>query len=384
MGRLGVYYLRQHEAGNTDVINAVAAEEANLLHARQLARMHGWWSAVVNVMSSLQPFYDQTGRRAEWARLVEEIVPDLVDPATNGPLPGREEEWGLVNDYRVGLARQARRWAEAERLQRVKVEWSRSRTVPTLAAPLDSLDSAQRATIRTLSVDTENLGHILREQGKPECVAAYEEAIPLCQRIGDRREEAILAFNLGHAYMRLPAIRDLAQAERWYRRSLELHDERDRLGRGKCHNQLGAVAYERFLEARAANKPEEELLHHLNIAAQFYQQALDLLPPNAVDDLAVVHNALGVIYKNAGDLDRALSHYRESIRYKQAAGNVYAAAGTRFNVAATLANEGLLADAREYARAALRNYQTYGDRAVAEMQKTQGLIDRIEQAMGQA
>ena len=83
------------------------------------------------------------------------------------------------------------------------------------------------------------LGQIQREQGQAGCVEAYQEAVDLSQRIGDRPGEAIVAFNLGHAYTDIPALRDLAQAERWYRRSLELRDERDRLGRGKCLSQLG-------------------------------------------------------------------------------------------------------------------------------------------------
>ena len=140
------------------------------------------------------------------------------------------------------------------------------------------------------------------------------------------------------------------------------------------------MAYERFQEAREANQPEEGL-RHLNAAWQFYQQALDLLPPNAVDDLAVAHNALGIIWVEAGDLDRALPHYREAIRYREMQGNLYDAARTRFNVAIGLADAGRLADAREYAHAALRNFETYGDRAADMIQKTQQLIARIEQAL---
>jgi len=384
MGELGSYYHNQYGAGNRDVIALLTAEEANLLHARQLARANGWWRSVISTMQGLRHLYGHTGRRAEWSRLVQEIVPDFVAPTSDGPLPGREEQWGLVTEYRVRLAREARQWAEAERLQRVRVEWERRRAASALAAPPQALDGAQRNAIRTLAVSLEQLGHVQREQGKAECVAAYEEAIPLYQRIGDQAAEAVAAFNLGHAYMQLPAIRDLAQAERWYRRSLELRAERDRLGRGKCHNQLGAVARERFLEARAANRPEEELLRHLNAAVGFYQQALKLLPPNAVDDLAVAHNQLGNIHDDTGDLDRALPHYRESIRYEEMQGNLYGAAQTRFNVALALRDAGRLTDAREYAAAALRNYQTYGDRAAAEMQQMQGLIDWIERAMGQA
>jgi tetratricopeptide (TPR) repeat protein len=100
-----------------------------------------------------------------------------------------------------------------------------------------------------------------------------------------------------------------------------------------------------------------------------------------VDDLAVAHNALGNIYGDAGDLDRALPHYREAIRHQEAAGALYNAASTRFNVAVTLAQAGRLAEAREYAYAALRNFQTYGDRAADEIQETQELIAQIEQAM---
>jgi tetratricopeptide (TPR) repeat protein len=52
----------------------------------------------------------------------------------------------------------------------------------------------------------------------------------------------------------------------------------------------------------------------------------------AVDGLAVAHNALGAIYGDTGDLDRALSHFREAIRYFETAGNIYHAARARFNV----------------------------------------------------
>jgi tetratricopeptide (TPR) repeat protein len=381
VGELGTHYSIEYERGNREVIALLSAEEANLLHARQIARKHGWWDALISTMQGLRALYGHTGRRAEWARLVEEIVPDFVDPDTDGPRPGREEQWSLVTDYRVRLAREARHWAEAERLQRARVEWERQRATSALAAPPAQLDEAGHNDIRTLAVSLEMLAIILRDQGKAECVTPSKEAISLYQRIGDRATEAISAFNLGHAYMELPALRDLAQAERWYRRSLELTDERDQKGRAGCLAQLGLVARERFKEARSAKRPEGEQLRHLNDALRFCHQALDLLPPNAVNDLAAIHNTLGVIYRHAGDLDRTLAHYRESIRYQEMQGNLYGAAVTRFNVALTLTRAGRLADAREYATAALRNYQTYGDRAAEEIQRTQGLIADIEGAM---
>jgi hypothetical protein len=168
MGVLGNYYHRQYNEGNRDVITPLHAEEANLLHARDLALRHGWWIRVISAMQGLHMLYNYSGRRAEWARLVEEVVPYFVDPATDGALPGRDEEWSLVTEYRVLLARQARGWDEAEQLQRVRVDWDRRRAAPALAAPPETLDDAGRNAVRSLAVSLSTLGDILREQGKVE------------------------------------------------------------------------------------------------------------------------------------------------------------------------------------------------------------------------
>ncbi len=382
MGELGNYYWGQYEGGNREVIGALRAEEGNLLHARRLARQHGWWDALIRTMQGLRQLYVHTGRRGEWARLVREITPEFVEAATEGPLPGREAQWSLVTEYRVGLAREQREWGTAERLQRVCVAWDRQAAAAALGEAAAGLDGAGRNAIRTLAASLHELGQIQREQNKAACVAAYEEAADLLQRIGDGAAEAIAAFNLGHAYMQLPALRDLDAAERWYRRSLELRAGGDRVGRGKCLITLGNVAYERFNDGQAAGQAAAELLGHLNAALGHYQQALALLPPDAVGDLAVTHNQLGNIYADAGDLERALAHYNESIRYKEQAGNFYLAATTRFNVALALAQNGRLADARLYAQAAQRDFQRYPPASVAaDVQDTERLLAAIEQAL---
>lgn len=380
MGDLGDHYNRQYYEGNHNVIAVLIAEEANLLHARQMACIHGWWNPVTSTMQGVRPLYNHTGRRTEWARLVDEIVPDFVDSATDGPLPGGEDAWSLVTEYRVRLAREARRWAEAERLQCALVDWDRQRAAADLAVLPKSLDGAQRDAIHNLAVSLNLLGEILREQGKFGCVTAYKEAIHLCRRIGDKCEEAVCAFNIGSAYKDIPTPCDLAQAERWYRRSLELRDEHDRLGQAQCLSSLGLVALVRFREARAAKQPEEELFQHFNAASQFYLQALNMLPSDAVNDLAITHNQVGNIYSGAGDLDRALPHYRESIRYKESAGDFYGAAITRRNAAAALFMAGRFADALEYAKTALCNFETYGEGAAKMIQGTRELIVQIEQA----
>jgi tetratricopeptide (TPR) repeat protein len=378
---LSNYFHGQYEQGRRGAVEVLAAEEANLLQARRLARTHGWWAQVIAAMQGLRTLYEHTGRNLEWARLVEELVPDLVDPATDGPRPGREEQWGLVNDYRVRLALQQRDYATAERLQRTRLARDRERAATALASPSAELDDDQRALLSTLAVGLHELGEILREQQQPACVEAYTEVLQLARRIGDRLHEAIAAYNLGHAYKDLPELRDLDKAARWYQYSLDHQDEADQLGRARCVAELGYVHWERFREARAAGRPQAELLAHLEAATDAYQQALDLLPADAVGDLAVAHNQLGNIYADGGQLDLALRHWQETIRYDEVAGNRYGAALTRSNVALALANQGRFGDGLLWAQAALRDFQTYGDRAAANIAQSQRLIAAIEQAL---
>jgi tetratricopeptide (TPR) repeat protein len=113
----------------------------------------------------------------------------------------------------------------------------------------------------------------------------------------------------------------------------------------------------------------------------FFQQALDLLPPNAVGDLARTHEALGTVYFEAADIDRAFQHFREAIRYCELQGDLYATARTRRNVAKALVRVLRLADAREYLLAALRDFETFGDRAAQEIEVTKEMIAGIEKRM---
>ena len=384
MGALGNYYHDQYEDGNRDVIAMLRAEEANLLHARRLALRHGWWLAILKAMQGLRQLYAHTGRRAEWRTLVEEIVPSFVDPTSDGPLPAREAQWAMVTEYRVHLLQEERQWAVAAKLQGLRVDYARQQAALLLALPPEQLDARQRNTLRSLAAALHQLGEIQREEGVAACVGSYQEGYDLALRIGDHAVAASCAFNLGRVYTEVPALRDLAQAEQWYRHSLELMPESDRLGMGKALAQLGYVAWERFKEAQQAKQPEALLLEHLDSALRAYQEALGMLPPDEVQTRASIHNMLGLIYMNymnAGQTEQAVAHYRESIRYEEQQGNLYGAANTRYNVAIAYMQAGRLADALLFAQAALRNFVQFGPAAAADVADAQGLIARIEGMM---
>jgi tetratricopeptide (TPR) repeat protein len=154
----------------------------------------------------------------------------------------------------------------------------------------------------------------------------------------------------------------------------------DNLKRGKSLISLGNLALARFREARAAERPADELARHVTDAVEAYEQGLALLPEHAVTDRGIAHNQLGLLFRNIGDTDRALDHYRQSIRDYEQAGNTFHAGQTRRNVALALGQAGRLADARSYAMAALANFESFGDRAADDIRKTQRLIEAIDQA----
>jgi tetratricopeptide (TPR) repeat protein len=231
--------------------------------------------------------------------------------------------------------------------------------------------------VRTLAISISGLAQIQRKQGLAECVGNYEEGLHLAERIGDFAQAAISAYNLSLAYKDLSSIRNLDQAEHWCQRSMGLHDPQDLLGRGKCVIILGRIAYERFNEARTS----KTAVGYINQALSHYNHALDLLPEDAVDDLAVVHNALGAIYGETENIDKSLEHFRKCIQYRESGGNFYGAGISRFNVAQTMLQAGRLADALEYARAALASFRHFGDRAATHVADAQQLIVQIERAM---
>ncbi len=207
-------------------------------------------SAIISTMQGLRQLYDHTGRRAEWKRLVEEIVPDFVG-ADDLPLSGREEQWSIVTQHRVMLAQESRNWAEAERLQRVRVEWNRSRSASLLARPAESLSAGEKNTLRTLAVSLNSTWtNIQREMGKPDCVKAYQEAIDIINVLVIKLPKPLLPSTSDTPTKTCPPCGIWTKPSAGIVAVWNCAQKDDRVERGKCYNQLGNVAYERFNDAK--------------------------------------------------------------------------------------------------------------------------------------
>jgi tetratricopeptide (TPR) repeat protein len=356
VGEFGEFCLHVYQNEGPDIIEALAIEEPNLLHAKELAKSHEWWNDVIKAMQGLFVLYDHKGRWAEFERLVNGLVPCFVDQETEGPLPGRESEWRNFTSYRVRLMQEARNWEEAAKLQLVAVDWERKPAAPYLQSDPVTLDGEGRSAIRSLAVSLNELGLTERECGKPECFTRFEEAIDLFARIKDNATEALAYLNAGVTHLTMQQFYDLDKAEKCLRRGYELTPETHQLQRSKCLSELGFISLERFKQAVAAKQPDSEALAYLNDARSRYELALSLTPPDALTSICVKHSALGEIYATSGFIDQSMNHYSEAIRICEDLPDSLGAGKMRLGASRALFGAGRLLEARDYAQAALDNF----------------------------
>lgn len=388
MSVLSSHYVLQYTNGDRGVVIMLVPEEDNLLHASKLARTLKWWNRVISLIQGLFVLYEYQGRRLEWSRLLNDILPDFVDPATDKPLPGIGEEWSLVTHYRIQLAKQAHDLTLAKRLQRLRLEWDRERAASALAMPPEALDDAQRQTILTLANSLHQMANLRRELRQPECKSMYEEVIKLFESVGAHRGAFTAAFNLGNTYKDVPELRDLEQAEHWYKKCEALLDPSDKITRANVTGQQALLAYQRATEAldKGVEDPAAALtsgqaevyIKHISEALRLARLALLLTPPDAVNELAAGNEILGIIYQVLLDHQSALECFSEAILHREKQNDFYSAAAARCRVANILMWQGRFKEARDFAEAALSDYERYGDQAAAEILATRALIERTK------
>jgi tetratricopeptide (TPR) repeat protein len=377
LGELGTTWNRVYSDGGYNAIRSLQLQEENLLRAHHLAREMALHEGVTGTMLGLFVLYDHTGRRAEWQRLVEETATDFIDPANDGPRPGCDVAWEVLNGYRVLLAEEERDWEKARRLQELGIAQSRREAEVALATPTVVRNDRQKLLVHNLAIALQELGEILRQCDGPECIESYEEAFRLLIENDETPSAATCALAIGNAYRDASTLFDLDAAVHWYEESLRLRPEYDRLGRARSLGSLAYVLAYRFRTAVLEDKSDAEKTLLFRASEQGYERALAILPKDATDDLRVTYSHLGNLYGLAGDMTRALRCYGESLRHAEEAGSFYWAAVTRYNLGLDLIRSGREQDALEFAQASLRDFERYGESAEKAARDARALIDQI-------
>lgn len=370
----GNHFATAMNNGQRQALGPLRLLEGELRHALTLALQRGLANLALRALQGLRQVYQADGRWRAWRRLVEEARPLVADDAFH-PLPGREDEWSSWIDYASELAEVDRDHDHRLRMRHLSVEVDRQRAAIFLDAPKTD---DERNAVRSLGASLQQLGAALADADDAAAAAVLLEANDLFSRIGDRNAEAIAAFNLGHAYMNITALRDLDAAADWYQTSLKLFDHD--AGRARCFGQLGQVALERFDEAIKAQADAAALTDLLRQAETAYQAALELIPADAHADLATGHNMLGQVYRRAGMIDAAANHYAAAVKHYLANDDRFGAGQTRCNMALLYAEHDQFANAKLYAAAALDDFRSYHGRAAADEADAEKLLADIDEA----
>jgi hypothetical protein len=383
--RASFSHRRFHE-GKKDVIVLLELDEMNILHARDIACGHQWWKSVTSAMQGLRCLYGYHGRSADWERLVREIVPDYCT-ATDDPVPGREESYSLIMEYRLSLAKKSRDTVSERNLFEKLLEFNRRQAAEALALPLEeALNPIQRMQIHLLAVSLANIGDRQRMDGDPDCISMFEEAASLFERIDRKVERADLACSIGSAFRDVPVIRNLERAAESYQSSLSLRASTDHIGQAESLRELGKVSHLRFNEAERLGEPKETCLMHANEALRLYHQSLAVCPLSAVNSLGPIHCHLGNLFAEMHCWDDARKHYEMSATYTETI-NRQGAGITRHNLAIMYlraseeqhqhARGDFLCRAEAYAQAALRDFQHYQGCLADDETETQRLLGII-------
>jgi tetratricopeptide (TPR) repeat protein len=196
---------------------------------------------------------------------------------------------------------------------------------------------------------------------------------------------ASYAFNIGGCFAQVGSIRDLASAEEWYLRSYGLYPPENPLARARTLGQLGLVQLVAFQESRATAQPLAEGFVHLQRAHEFYGAALELFPPDALNDLATTHAQLGAtcgwlaLYFDECSIDDAMSHYREAMQRSRTAGKPTDVTGMQFNAALMLSQAGRLIEALAYAKAAFQGMGLQGQEGTENFAYIRNMIGEIQE-----
>jgi tetratricopeptide (TPR) repeat protein len=381
-GALAATYVQLLRDDADHLVPYLVAEAPNLLYALHLARQRQLWAEIGPILQGLSEAQTPGGRWREMKALVEQLVPEVVDPATEGPVEGREVAWEEVQRLRGEIAILERNLDEAARAHGAVLRWTRTVAGPILARSTDTWDEAERIEVHNLAVSIGRSGKVLLEAQNPSVVETVKEAFDLFERLNETHDMATAALDLGNAYLSVPAIRDLDEAERWYQRSLDLRGETDNVSKSMVWSALGRLARQRLLEARDNGEAIDKHSEYARQAISYWERALNLLPKHEMGHRAAVHQYLAHLLEDLGELDSAGGCHRESIRLHDERGDVFSAAVGRTQLAANLLRSERYDEALDWARAALDAFQGMRPAPMQQIQDTQALIGFIRDAGG--
>jgi tetratricopeptide (TPR) repeat protein len=382
---VGGYIGKRYDDGERELLFDLIVNEQNMLHSLRLARAHGWWNEVIGLLRVINKLYSETGRKMEFVRVLEDVVPDFIDPVTHMARKGMEEWWFEFAMIRAREIRSGKDGAQrAGQIYSLLILHARAEVDKFPAPASVKLEGKSKTALSGLGTVLQNYGIMRWLDGDPKCVEPLQEAMEISERLGERDGVEAAAMHLGHAYVDFPAIRNLEKAEGYYQRILDLASERnDPFDMSHALHEIGQIYYHRFVEKmHGQNQNMEEINALANEALHYVRRAASLIPPTN-PFASQIHHLMGNIYDDAGQPEIAIQNYERSIQIADGCGDVGGASKGRREVARAYAKMGRLENALAYAEAAMHNLEggQGQDVAAGDMAAAQTLVAAIRSAI---
>ncbi|WP_189192658.1 CHAT domain-containing protein [Streptomyces albiflavescens] len=383
--------------GSREVLDLIALDEDNLLHARRFALDHALVDEAMGPMQALRMLYLERGRRQRWRDLVEGLSPTLLDPATGAPrsdLRFRDSALHAVLAQYLTEADQARP--------------GRAAAQPDGGARPYTSEGTETASAPPETATQHNPRHEVQRLLGEKTELSLRRAVDLAHRIDDRTLEATALIQLGRWYRARREPRFERMAEACFEKSRTLAGKTDHLTTARALDGLGALQLDRVNRlnkehlqrlvqtgAIDTSRPgritvplPEEAFDALALAESYYTEALELFQGDdrKSDELrASLHHQLGGIYKMVGANEKAARHYRQAVLAHDLAGDTLRAAQSRMDFANFLVHRGgRVEDALLYAQKALHDFQSLGKPCREQAEAAQSLVDELTRTVGNA
>jgi CHAT domain-containing protein len=389
IGTMCTYMVRQYNRGQEVSAEASELERPNLLYALHLAFENHWWESVISIMQGLRLSWKGKGRWQEWSALVDFITPQFALPESEGPIPGREEDWVLVMDYRIETAASRNDFADAERL-----EVARGRFLRQLVAEVTALHDRDLEKYRAqwLARSLQSLGSMRARRGNVACLAAYEEAFHLMMLLGLRRDAGLCARDLVLAYGSHEAYSDPDKCEIWIKRTIELiPDDPETMAllqtmrsRHKAHRAIENLELALELGEQPLTGPSEGNRGSIDESIQEFMNHQEMmadelpLPPITKPSLRMVAlRTRAAVRLDRGD-DRGLTDYLEALQIAVDLNDLLSRAEIELELASGLLDTERREQAEIYVNAALEHFGQAGEPGVLGAEKARELQERID------
>jgi tetratricopeptide (TPR) repeat protein len=376
-GSLAGTFITKDSSTKSMFVMGFEVEEPSMLHALRLAVARDLWVFARHIADGLRIFYTSTGRVADWARCLGDILPVVMDVESGESVPGREGLWETFIGYRVDLAAMHRDWDLIEKLGQLLVQ--ESRTAHSMSGDAEDADSLAHY----LKLLAEALS--LKERDD-EALSLLREAAAIYRDHGDQKSEAGAWFAMGICLHRQGNPEALDDAEGCYRRSIELGDYQNET---ECISRLAGVFFTRFVNdsewmvnGQASEVERDSWIEGWKQAIDGYERYIQRQPDGDVHHRAIGHAQLGRLYSRLDPDDPStMDHFYQAIELFEFEGDRYQTGLAREEMSIVFGAKKRYRDALLYARAALDDFSAYHHGTEEDIQRVGKIVSGLERLL---